>query len=147
MFIYFIVSTLVFLGLFCGALLAYIAPEELADGKKYLKLFLHALLLILIILSFIYIPFWKAFLIVLLLSVSVVFKRIPLSAPFLLFIASEDAFLFFLFSILFFLVNFPIGTFFAEEHIIQKKRIFFVLSSLFKKYWLALLLSVILLYA
>ncbi len=147
MFVYFIVSLIVFLGLFCGAALAYIAPEELSDGKKYLKLFLHALLILVVILSFMYLIFWKALLLVLLLALYVVLKRIPLASPFILFVSSKDVILFFLFSTLLFLVNVPIGTFFAEEYVIRKKKIFLMFRSLLKKYWLSILFSLILFYA
>ena len=113
---YFAALVISFLGLFFGLSLAYIAPEELKPGEKYLK-FLQKIILSSIIALHIY--FFNLHIIVSLIFVAIIvilifkfFQKISSNVLYfalglLFFLASKDGKLFLLNALLIFFFGFP----------------------------------------
>lgn len=119
---YLLVSIGAFLGLFAGAALAFIAPEELDIGRKYFR-YMRQIFFSIIIFSFGYFygkqSIMTALLFVTLGLLFVFFanKRFFYPALGVLFYGSNiDALLFQVTSVCIFLIGLPVGTMFAEEH-------------------------------
>lgn len=127
-FSYFLASAVSYLGLACGAALAFIAPEELGQGRYYL-LWLKRALFVAIFVAFIYYSPSKNLLFsVLLLVLSALFVRYSDGHVFyiilgLLFYLSSSGSRFFLtIASLIFLFGLPAGTLFADKRFLEKEK-------------------------
>ena len=125
---YFLASAVSYLGLACGAALAFIAPEELSHGRYYL-LWLKRALFVAIFTAFIYYSPAKNILFsVLLLVLASLFIRYSDGHVFyiilgLLFYLSSSGSRFFLtITSMIFLFGLPTGTLFADKRFLEKER-------------------------
>lgn len=124
-FSYFLASAVSYLGLACGAALAFIAPEELSQGRYYL-LWLKRALFVAIFVAFIYYSPSKNLLFsVLLLALAALFVRYSDGHVFyiilgLLFYLSSSGSRFFLtIASMIFLFGLPTGTLFAGKRFLN----------------------------
>lgn len=146
-------AIVVFLGLVVGAILAFIAPEELKPGEKYFSIFRRALLLsITIIFAYQYFTeVWLILLMVVFIGYSFYLfhfakqkskeRMIYFLLGFILFLAYKDRAIFLIQSTIIFLYGLPEGTLFAKEFIKNKR--LFVVKKLFLCYWPFLLTSLL----
>lgn len=149
---YFLSLVISFFGLFIGLALAYIAPEELKPGEKYL-IVVQNIVLTAIIFVFIYYLKTNIFLATffsMIILLFLFFKRISTKAIYLLlgflfFFSSRIEAMFLLESVLIFFYGFPTGTLFVKKLI--KKPKLEVVKKLFLSYCLFLLVSLVLYYA
>ena len=124
---YFLASAVSYLGLACGAALAFIAPEELSHGRYYL-LWLKRAMFVAIFVAFIYYSPTKNLLFsVLLLVLSALFIRYSDGHVFyiilgLLFYLSSSGSRFFLtIASMIFLFGLPTGTLFADKRFLERE--------------------------
>lgn len=146
---YFSSLVISFFGIYIGLALAYIAPEELNPGVKYLKIFQNILFAITI---FVFAHYSKlnlvlnaaiAIIVLLILFKTKISSRaLYLFLGVLFFLSIKDIQLFLIESTLIFLFGFPSGTLFVRKHIKTEK--LSVIRKLFLNYYPFLLLSGIL---
>ncbi len=132
----------VFLGLFIGIALAFIAPEELRAGRKYFKWF-KTILLLLMIAGMVYfgVDLYLAVLNIFMLAAFYMFEKEYWVLGFVLLSSNVSSEAFFIQSALAFVYGLPEGTLFAEN-IIKKKKTE-ILFRAFKHYNWFLVFSII----
>ena len=126
-FSYFLASAVSYLGLACGAALAFIAPEELKQGRHYL-LWLKRAMFVAVFVAFIYYsPAKNLLLSILLLVLAALFIRYSDGRVFyiilgLLFYLSSSGSRFFLtIASMIFLFGLPTGTLFADKRFLERE--------------------------
>ncbi len=132
----------VFLGLFAGVVLAFIAPEELKAGRNYFKWFKTILLIMMVALMIYFgVDLYLVALNVFMLAFFYLFEMEYLVLGFVLLSSNVGSEAFFIQSALAFIYGLPEGTLFAEK-IIRKKRAE-ILFRAFKHYNWFLVFSII----
>jgi hypothetical protein len=131
---YFITLVITFLGLYAGAALAFIAPEELKSGKNYFKAILSGIIVITVTYTLYYFNAPISILIVLgiFLAALLYFLRTAPVGPiayylsgFMFFFSSLQEGLLLPISSLIFLFGIPAGTLYAYRHLERGWRVVF----------------------
>lgn len=124
---YLLVSLAAFSGLWVGVVLSFISPEEMKPGKRYFKLIVKIVFIIIPILIAVLFGKEKILLSLLLVLVSLAFimyapeKYIYPMLGIFLYISSKEAVLFLTIGVAIFILGLPKGSLFAYEHKGMKK--------------------------
>lgn len=123
---YLILLVLVFLGLFLGLLIGYVAKEELKPGKKYFDIFKHVLFIAILIVFFV--KNWSVLFVMVIAALIIIFSFSRYRETLYYYALAVIFFLawrfngFALLAPLIFLYGFPVGSIYLHNHLKQKKK-------------------------
>lgn len=124
---YALASLVAFSGLWAGAILAFISPEEMKPGKRYFRIMAKAVFILIVLAMALFFGTEKAFFSIIFILLSILFviyahERYiyPLLGVFF-YIASKDPVYFPVIAGMIFILGLPRGSLFAYEHTGMKK--------------------------
>ena len=119
---YLLVSIAAFSGLWIGAILSFISPEEMKPGKKYFMWMIKILFMVLVLLIAIFLggeKFLVSLVFILFCTAFIIYVRQKFIYPvlgLLFYFSAKDAVLFPIAASLIFIIGLPKGSIFAFEH-------------------------------